>query len=155
MKPWENGKNSTLILNSIWDSWIFFRGFYLDNVPSYHPMLVIKKLMHQTWENGKKPNFEPKFGLPIFFSWIYLYCMLDIVASYHCIQFQQKVTNQTWENDKKPSFKTDFGPFGSNLGPKIFSWILTLRHVRHCCKLSLYPISRKTNEPNLRKWQKT
>ena len=25
---------------------------------------------------------------------------------------------------------------------------------RHCCKLSLYTISRETNEPNLRKWQK-
>ena len=24
----------------------------------------------------------------------------------------------------------------------------------HCCKLSLYPISSKTNEPNLKKWQK-
>ena len=27
--------------------------------------------------------------------------------------------------------------------------------VRNCCKLSLYAISRKAHEPNLRKWQKT
>ena len=33
--------------------------------------------------------------------------------------------------------------------------MLPLPDVRHCCKLSLYLISRKTNEPNLRKWQKT
>ena len=47
-------------------------------------------------------------------------------------------------------------PFGPNVGPKsFFSGILPLLDVRHCCKLSLYPISRKTNEPNLRKWQKT
>ena len=36
-----------------------------------------------------------------------------------------------------------------------FSWILSLLHVRCCCKLSLYAISRKINELNLRKWQKT
>ena len=34
------------------------------------------------------------------------------------------------------------------------SWILPLLDVRNCSKLSLYDISRKTNEPNLRKWQK-
>ena len=38
---------------------------------------------------------------------------------------------------------------------KIFPWILPLLDVRRCCKLSLYAISRKTNEKNLRKWQKT
>ena len=37
---------------------------------------------------------------------------------------------------------------------KILSWVLPLLDVRNCCKLSLYAISRKTNEPNLRKWQK-
>ena len=30
----------------------------------------------------------------------------------------------------------------------------TSTDVRNCCKLSLYAISGKTNEPNLRKWQK-
>ena len=35
-------------------------------------------------------------------------------------------------------------------GPKIvFSWVLPLLDVVHCCKLSLYTISRKTNERNL------
>ena len=28
--------------------------------------------------------------------------------------------NNSWENSKKPNFLPDFGPFGPNLGPKIF-----------------------------------
>ena len=76
--------------------------------------------MTQTWENGKKRSFKPKFGPPIFFHGLYLYCMLDIVASYHCMQFQGKLTNQTWENGKKPSFATDFETYVTNLGPIFF-----------------------------------
>ena len=45
-------------------------------------------------------------------------------------------------------------PSGPNLGPKVFLWILPVEDVRHFCKLSLYAISRKTNEPNMRKWKK-
>ena len=37
-----------------------------------------------------------------------------------------------------------FGP------PNFFLWVLPLLDVRHYCKLSLYAISRKTDEPNLR-----
>ena len=56
---------------------------------------------------------------------------------------------------KKTSFGTDFGSFGSNLGPQIFfSWILPELDITHYCNLSLYAISRKTNEANLRKWPK-
>ena len=130
----------------------------LDIVASYHCLQFQGKLMSETWENDKKNlvlglNLGPK----IFFHEFYLYYMLDIVASYHCMQLQGKLMSQTWENGKKPSFRTDFDPFGPNLGPKIFfSWILPLLHVRHyCCKLSSYAISRTTNEPNSRKWQKT
>ena len=82
-----------------------------------------RKLMKQTWENGKKnpkfwPDFGPfcqKLGLQIFFQEFYLYYMLDIVASFHYMQFQGKLMNQTWENEKK-SFWPDFGPFCPNLG---------------------------------------
>ena len=61
--------------------------------------------------------------------------------------------NQTWENGKKtPSFGPNFVPFDPNFGPQIFfSWILLLLDAIHCCKLSLYTTSRKTNEPNFRK----
>ena len=43
----------------------FFRDiylYYLDVVPSYHPMQFTGKLMNQTWENGKKPDFRSDFG---------------------------------------------------------------------------------------------
>ena len=45
--------------------------------------------------------------------------------------------------------------FDLNSVPKFSCmWVLPLLDVIYCCKLSLHVISRKTNEPNLRKWQK-
>ena len=38
---------------------------------------------------------------------------------------------------------------------KVFSWVLPLLDVRHCCKLPLYTISRKTYDLKWRKWGKT
>ena len=64
--------------------------------------------------------FGPNLGPIFFFHRLYLHFMLDFVPSYHCMQFQGKLMNQTWEHVKKPSFRTDFGPFGPNLGPKLF-----------------------------------
>ena len=85
--------------------------------------------------------------------------MLDIVASSHCVQFQGKLVKQTWENGKKSSSRPDSGSFWPKFGlQKIFLQILPLLDVRHAdvsCKLSLYAISRNTNETNLSKWQKT
>ena len=114
----------------------------------------------QTWENGKKPSFRSNFGpfdpnmgsynsflqtLPPldvrYFSWVSRSLMLQIVASHACMKFQRNLMNQTWENRKKPSLWPYFNPFG----PKIF---------RTHSKLSLYTISRKTNEPNMRNWKK-
>ena len=71
------------------------------------------------------------------------------------MQLQQKSINQTWKNGKKPSFYLILAPLVKFGHQKFSSWMLPLPDVRHCCKLSLYLISRKTNEPNLRKWQKT
>ena len=62
MEPWENGKNPTLILNPIWGPIKFFQGFHLDNVPSYHPMQFLAKLINLTWKSNKKPNLGPNFG---------------------------------------------------------------------------------------------
>ena len=160
-QTWENGRKPSFGpdfgLNLV--PKILFQGYYLywmlEVFVSYHCMQFIGKLMYQTGKNDIKPSFGPDFG-PFgtnlghknFFHGFSLYYMLDIVASYHCMQFQGKLMNQTWENDKKPSFWPDFGPFGQNLASPLLD-------VRHCCKLSLYIISRKTNESNLRKWQNT
>ena len=64
--------------------------------------------MHQTWENGKKSNFKPDFGLfdsnlgpQIFHGKFHLFWYLDIVPKYHPMQFKQKLMNQTWENGEK------------------------------------------------------
>ena len=46
MEPWENGKNPILISNLIWGLKKFFQGFYIDNLPSYHPMQFPRKLMN-------------------------------------------------------------------------------------------------------------
>ena len=60
--------------------------------------------------------------------------------------------NQTCENEKKPNFKPNFGPFGTNSGPQVFFHrFQPLLDARHCRKLSLYAISRKTYDPNSRK----
>ena len=96
------------------------------------------------------PNLVPKF----FFRTFYLYWKLNIVASYRSMQFQGKLMNQTWENGKNPNFGPNFGTFVPNLGFNFFLWILPLLDVTTCCKLLLYAISRETNEPNLKKWQK-
>ena len=85
--------------------------------------------------------------------------MLDVVPSCNFVQYHEKLMMQLWENGelrfqtlKKPTFGPDFDP---NLVPKILLWALSLVDVIHCCKLSFHVISKKTNEPNLRKWQKT
>ena len=158
-QTWENGKKSNFepdfgLFDSNLGPQIFYGKFhlcwYLDIVPKYHPMQFKQKLMNQTWENGKKKlilglilaRVGPNLVSKNFFSRFYFYLMLNIVEM-----------NQTWKNGKKPGFQPDFGPIGPNLGPNNFSWILPQLDVRHC-KLSLYSISRKTNEPNFRKRQK-
>ena len=64
--------------------------------------------------------------------------MLDIVPSCNLAQYQGKIMNQTSENGKK----------------KLILGLILVGYVIHYYKLSLYAISRETNEPNLRKWQK-
>ena len=61
--------------------------------------------------------------------------------------------NQTWKSNKTSNFGPDFGRFGPILGSH-FLWVLPLLVIRHCSKLSSYVIQKKTDAPNLRKWQK-
>ena len=87
-QTWENKKKLNLesilvCLAQIWVHKLFWRFhlyYFLDIVPTYRPMQFKEKLMNQTWENKKKPNFGSNFGLfgpnlgPLnFFGWFYLY----------------------------------------------------------------------------------
>ena len=68
------------------------------------------------------------------------------------MQFKVKLINQTWVNGKKANFGPDFGPFWPIFGPRNFFWeVLPLPDVKNSCKISLYVISRKTNESNSKK----
>ena len=73
------------------------------------------------------------------------------------ILYNLKVINEPnlrkWQ--KKTNFGPDFDPFWPKFSPpKFFSWVLPLLDVKHCCKLSLYAISRKTDESNLKNGKK-
>ena len=67
------------------------------------------------------------------------------------MQFQQKLINQTKPNSKKPNYKPNLACLAQIGPPKLFLKVLTLLDVRDCSKLSLYAISRKTDDPNARK----
>ena len=136
MQPCGNGKNPTFGPN------LGFPKF----LPRVLPLPVIRQCpklssyaicwkTNQTWEHGKKPNFQPDYGVltqiwsPKSFLWVLpKHYMLHIVASYHCMHFQGKLINQSWENGKKPIFGPHFVPVDQNLGPKpnFFSLILPL-----------------------------
>ena len=56
---------------------------------------------------------------------------------------------------ENPGLGPDLGLLGSNLRPKkFFLEVSVLLEVRRCPKLQSCAISRKTNDANLRKWQK-
>ena len=110
---------------------------------------------------AKKTSFRPDFGQNLVrktvfrrFYLFYLQQVLYIVASYHRMQFQGKIMNQIWKNYKNLVQSPIFPLLVHIWAPNFFSSILPPPVVRHCCKLSLYAILRKTNEPNLRKQQK-
>ena len=52
-------------------------------------------------------------------------------------------------------FRWILGCLAQILATNFFSWVLLLLDIRYCCKLSLYPILRKTYDPNSIKWKKT
>ena len=99
-----------------------------------------------------KPNFSPSN----FFLWV-----LPILVRNCCklsLYAKSRKTNEPnvrkWGEKKQTNLGPDFGLFGPNLGAKKILLVLTPPNVRHCCKPLLYVISQKTNEQNLRKWQK-
>ena len=71
------------------------------------------------------------------------------------MKFKGKLKIKLEKMAKKTNFEPECDPFWPKFGPQIFfSLVLPLLDVIHCYKLSLHAIKRKTNEPNLRKWQK-
>ena len=74
--------------------------------------------------------------------------LLDIVSSSNPMQYQGNLMMQTGGNGKKSKFWVQFWV------PKNVFGALPLLVVKHCSKLSNYVISRKSNKPNLRKYQK-
>ena len=86
-----------------------------------------------------------------FFCRLHLYQQLDINSSYYPMQFKEKLLNQTLKNNKKPNFGPDFGMFRPKFVPNFY--FNGIQYI-NCCNLSLYGISRKTNDPNLRKQRK-
>ena len=91
----------------------------LDIVPKCNSVQYQGKLMMQTWENVKNPNFRPNFGRQKFF--LVSFTSTDkIVPSYHNIQFKRKLMNQTSENDEKSNFGPNIGPLGPNVVLQFF-----------------------------------
>ena len=124
-------------------------------------MQLLGKLMNQTWKITKKPNLGPNFGsfdhksgLPkLFFAILPLTDVMHCCKqSFYAISRKTNVPNlRKWQNLISGQIVAGFGP---NLIPQFFLWVLPSLDVINCCKLSLYAIARKTNEPNLRKWKK-
>ena len=85
--------------------------------------------------------------VPNFFSWI--------LAQLSLYAISKKTNRQRLRKWQKTSFRTDFGPFGPKLGAKFFLMKFTSNTCQTLLQANIFAISRKTNEPNLRKWQKT
>ena len=66
----------------------------------------------------------------------------------------RKTNKQNLRKRQKKNLVQILADFGTNLIRKIFLWVLPKLDISHCCKVSLYAISKKINELNVRKWQK-
>ena len=79
----------------------------------------------------------------------------------HCCKLSlyvisRKANEANLRKQPNPTFQMQFWPkFVLSSPQKKLFGVLYLQDFMHCYKLSFYAISRKTNETNLRKWQKT
>ena len=86
---------------------------------------------------------------------IFFFLFLPLLVAIHCSKLSsytiyRKTNKANWKKWQK---KNTLGPIlAQTWVSNFFSWVLPLPDVRDCCKLSIYAISRKSNEPNLRKW---
>ena len=87
--------------------------------------------------------------------------VLLILDVKHCYKLSlYAISRNTKDPNLKKWTKTSFWDWFRLVWPKFgpqkfFPWVSPLLNVKHCCKLSLYAISRKINDPNSRKWWKT
>ena len=106
----------------------------------------------QTWEDSKKNNFGPNFGFSNFF-------FLSFTSTSSWALFQVTILCNLKENQwtklekmAKTKFWAWFWPVWAKWKfPIIFLLVLTLLDGRYCRNLSLYAISRKTYDSNLKK----
>ena len=121
----------------------------LDIFPSCNIVQYQGNVMMQPWENDKNPNFGTSLGPLKFFSLV-----LPLLIVRQCSKLSSNVISRETNG---PNFKKMtklildliLAPLAQIWTPIFFSWILPLLNVRHCCKLSLYAISRKTNHSDL------
>ena len=119
-------KDEKVILDPILGPQFFFVSFTSTSGVAKLSSCAIKgKIKNQTWENGKKKktNFGPDFApnlVPKTFSEVLP--LLDVkrykLWSYLISRDNNESNLKKWQ--KKTSFGSDFGPFGPNLGTKIF-----------------------------------
>ena len=96
----------------------------------------------------------------IFFLFFFFFEISSLLDVKHCPKLQSSaISRKTNEPNlrkwQKTKLQARFWPvLTQKFGPeKFFSWVLPILNIIYCCKLLLHAISRKTNEPNLRKWQ--
>ena len=132
----------------------------LNIVASYHVQFQGKRMI-QTQENSEKNSFwtsfrsvGPKFKPPFFFSPKLVVRHCSKLSSY--VIWRKNNEPDLGKRQKKKLISAQFWPVWPKFGPQnSFPWVLPLVGVRHCRKLSLYPIPRKNYDPNSRKWRKT
>ena len=91
--------------------------------------------------------------LQIFFHILLVVRKSSKLSSYGISGKNNEPNMKKWQNN---SFWSQFWPVLTQIcSQKFFLRVLPLLDVKHCCKLSMYAISRKTNKSNLKIWQQT
>ena len=128
------------------------------------PLYVISRKTNEPnmkkWQ--KKTSFMPdlgpcwpKFGLHMFFFRRFYLYLIYIFQAILILNFKENKLNKLEKMAKNLVLVPILTPLVQICTPKTFFVVSPLPDFKHCCKLWLYAISRKTNEQNLRKRQKT
>ena len=114
-----------------------------------------RKTYDATLKTGKKLNFGPNLGPPKSFSWVLPLLKVRQCSKLSPYAMSKKTNEPNLKKATKTLFWARFWQFFAQIWTPIFLLqVLPLLVVRHGSKLSFYAIYRKTNKPNLEKWQK-